>query len=383
MKFYEQEQERAARGWKIAFVASVLLNLVFGAYFLVGHTCRPDAEPRVVADVTPTVPTPTPTAAPTDAAMPDPAVVTPPPPPGELVPATPATAAATAPAVPVPASAAPAVAIPTAPAATPDPTYRTFCRKVTESLYGTFRAALPEKEAEWLSAYFARVMVWNIDIQRAVQKSDEIRVLYQMDGPPEKMVVPALEFRGTSGTVVRAVRYKAPGDAFPRYFDENGSEIEQRLRDSPIHDWEQITELFAGPRRHHGMDFKAPIGTPVYAPFAGRVVKKNWNWRANGNCLELEFPGKPFRAIFLHMDRIEEAIEAGTAVKAGQEIGHVGNTGHVTAPHLHYQLEIGDRPVDPMKQHATYRRVLTEAEKTAFRAATAPLVTRLAALTCP
>jgi len=130
------------------------------------------------------------------------------------------------------------------------------------------------------------------------------------------------------------------------------------------------------------MDFKAPIGTPIFSPFNGTVVRKNWNWRANGNCLELAFPGKQFHAFFLHMDRISRDIGAGTEVKAGEEIGRVGNTGHVTAPHLHYQLEINDRPVDPMKMHSTYRRFLKPEERPAFVEATRDVLKQLDTLKC-
>ena len=388
MRFYEEERERRALGWKIAFVASLILNIVLGGFvYLTRGGSRPARETAAVAVARPAVPTTQPApAVPEIPAQAPEAVPAPAAPPEVAAAAAPANApveanaaTGTAPAAatpPVP-SAAPTAPVPAAPGIT-----RTFCRKVTESLYGTFLGALPEKEAEWLSAYFTRVMVWNMNIQHDVQKGDQIRVFYQMDGPPETMVVFAMDFRSAAGKVVRAVRYKAPGDAFPRYFDASGQEIELRLKDSPIHDWEQITELFGGPRKHHGMDFKAPVGTPVYTPFDGRVVKKNWNWKFNGNCVEIEFPGKRFNGLFLHMERVEDGIEPGKAVKAGQAIGRVGNTGHVTAPHLHYQIDIDKKPVDPMKMHATFRRKLAEAELKAFRETTAPVFKQLDAITC-
>jgi len=218
MEFYHQKQEREVKVWKIAFVISLLINLSIGGYLLYGHmkgsksmlTSAPVLETQTAAKTA-----------------------------GGVVPASNGTTAS-------PASAATTdtdggtIAAEQNQAATV-PGLKTFCQKVTQSLYATFRDALPETEAEWLSAYFTRVMAWNMDMQREVQKGDEVRVIYQMDGLPETMVVTAMEFRSKAGKVIRAVRYKAPGDAFPRYFDDMGAEIELRLKDSPIHDWEQIT----------------------------------------------------------------------------------------------------------------------------------------------
>ena len=85
------------------------------------------------------------------------------------------------------------------------------------------------------------------------------------------------------------------------------------------------------------MDFKAPVGTPVYMPWAGTVKRVNWNWKYNGNCLEISTPdGKLVR--FLHLQELDGSLKAGMKVKAGQRIADSGNTGRSFAPHLHYEL---------------------------------------------
>ena len=101
------------------------------------------------------------------------------------------------------------------------------------------------------------------------------------------------------------------------------------------------------------MDFKAPIGTPVVAPFDAKVTRANWNWKSNGNCVELRYPDGAV-AKFLHLS--ENRVEPGDTVKAGDIIALVGNTGRSTAPHLHYQVEVGNKIVDPLDYHGTVRR---------------------------
>ena len=116
------------------------------------------------------------------------------------------------------------------------------------------------------------------------------------------------------------------------------------------------------------MDFKTPVGTPVKAPFTGVVRRKNWSFRCNGNCVELEEAGGKHRhALFLHMEELPRSLKVGDRVTAGTVMGRSGNSGHSFAPHLHYQLEAADeRVLDPYESHRTYRRSLPAAQRAAF-----------------
>ncbi|MCK6545596.1 M23 family metallopeptidase [Myxococcota bacterium] len=171
-----------------------------------------------------------------------------------------------------------------------------------------------------------------------------------------------------------AVSYQATGQDFPRWYTDDGQEVELRLKEGPIDTYEQVTSLINDGRRHKGVDFKAPVGTPVKAPFDGVVVKKNWGARANGNCLWIEGP-KGITTKMLHLERIDPSVKVGGRVKKGQVIATSGNTGRSTAPHLHYQLENGKRLVDPFKFHGTYRTGLPADEAEKARAALARLAT--------
>jgi murein DD-endopeptidase MepM/ murein hydrolase activator NlpD len=131
-----------------------------------------------------------------------------------------------------------------------------------------------------------------------------------------------------------------------------------------------VTSLIRDGRRHKGMDFKTPVGTKVKAPFDGVITRKNWNWRSNGNSLELaESGGKGRKAFFLHLSELPKTIKVGDRVKAGEVLADSGNTGRSFAPHLHYQvMAAGGRVLDPLETHDTYRRALDAAEKAGLEA---------------
>src|SRR5690606_40985555 len=102
------------------------------------------------------------------------------------------------------------------------------------------------------------------------------------------------------GQTFEAWRYQARGEEFPRYYDRQGREVEIRLESSPIERYEQITSLLRDGRGHQCMDFKAPVGVPVVAPFAAVVTRVNFNQRINGRCVEME-DAKGRRISFLHL----------------------------------------------------------------------------------
>jgi murein DD-endopeptidase len=137
----------------------------------------------------------------------------------------------------------------------------------------------------------------------------------------------------------------------------------------PIADYEQVTSLLRDGRGHKGVDFKAPVGTQVVSPVDGVIVRRNWHWRANGNCLEIKDSASGRHVIFLHLEEVPREMQPGRAVHKGEPIALSGNTGHTTAPHLHYQLmSPDDRVLDPFKIHKIEHRKLEVAQLPAFQA---------------
>ena len=232
------------------------------------------------------------------------------------------------------------------------------------------------RRGDILCAHAARILYWKLDLRRDLRFGDRIAVAYEWPKGAKEPVILALKFSGKKE--IEAYRFKADGDEYPSYFDPQGVEIPARLVDSPIAGYEQITAFFGerrGRKRHLGIDFKAPVGTPVRSPFDGVVTRKNWNWRANGNSVEIKIDGKDMYAIFLHLDKIK--VKVGDRVKKGDIIAASGNTGKTTAPHLHYQLDVVKngrrRSIDPLKYHELYRKKLQGDELARFRSLAAPL----------
>ncbi len=219
-----------------------------------------------------------------------------------------------------------------------------------------------------LAQVVTRTLVWWVDVPGDIRRGDTMDVLYEVR-PGEEPLVHAVRFTSNkTGQTHRAYRFQASGDNNPRYYLPSGEELELRLEHSPLDDYEQVTSLLRDGRRHKGVDFKTPVGTLVKAPFTGIVRRKNWSFRYNGNCIELEeVGGKHRRALFLHMDELPRSLKVGDRFAVGSVLGRSGNSGRSFAPHLHYQLETGDeRVLDPYESHRTYRRSLAASQRAAF-----------------
>ncbi|MFA7585804.1 MAG: M23 family metallopeptidase [Novosphingobium sp.] len=111
---------------------------------------------------------------------------------------------------------------------------------------------------------------------------------------------------------------------------------------------------------HAGLDFRGPIGTPIYAAAKGKVsfagVRQGY-----GNCVEIDH-GNGLTTRYAHMSRF--AVRTGQAVEAGAAIGGIGNTGRSTGPHLHFEVRINDRPVNPRPFLETAPHVFEETRDT-------------------
>lgn len=283
----------------------------------------------------------------------------------------PAAAALTQAPAPV-AAAAPAPAPAAAPAPPPppaDPLKQAGLERVDVKIDGPLESALDDAVGRPLGPQLAQVvtraLVWWVDVPSDLRRGDRLEILFQRRGE-EEPALHALRFHsGKLEKVLRAYRYQAPGDAHPRLYQPAGDELELRLQKSPLDDYEQITSLIKDGRHHAGVDFKTPFDSPVKATFSGVVTRKNWNWRANGNCLEISEAAGSHRALFLHLDELPKTVRVGQRVELGEVVAKSGNSGHSFAPHLHYQLMRGETDVlDPFQEAQTYRRSLLADQKT-------------------
>lgn len=240
--------------------------------------------------------------------------------------------------------------------------WRLVSADLNQSISHTLQGVDAEN-GEALSQTFARLMVWDVDLRRDLMRGDRVEVSYRPLSAAEMDISVAKLHSQKQGRTVSAYKWQAPGDAFASYWHEDGLEIPYRLKNGPLHDYEQITSLLKDRPTHRGMDFKTPTGTPVFSPRAGVVTRVNWNWGSNGNCVEVRYDDGVM-AKFLHLS--ENQVAEGDHLTAGQQIALTGNTGHSTAPHLHYELARGGQVLDPIDYHGAERRQLTPEALAAF-----------------
>ncbi len=107
----------------------------------------------------------------------------------------------------------------------------------------------------------------------------------------------------------------------------------------------RIDPIYKDRRAHLGLDFSAPMGTPIYATADGRVVDAGYNTGGFGNRVVINH-GYGYETLYGHMVRIKARV--GEMVKRGEVIGYVGNSGKSTAPHCHYEVHKKGIPVDPI-----------------------------------
>ncbi|MFT3914436.1 MAG: M23 family metallopeptidase [Anaeromyxobacteraceae bacterium] len=360
---------------RLAFLA-VLVGAALGAGFWLGRATAP-------ASISAAAPTPqaAASAASSPAAIPGTLAA----PPGQAV-----APPAAAPAQPAPLAAAPAQ--PASAAAAPPaaaPTSGRLVATIQGPLEEAVARAIPPADrdlAEQLTQVVNRLLVWDLRVSREAVRGDRLEVLYRRAGTvvadgaarPEPVVLAARYASQKLGRTLEAWRFQAPGEAWPRYYRTDGHELEERLVDAPLDDYDQVTSLLRDGRRHEGVDFRTPVGTPVKAPFDGVLERKNWNWRANGNCLELRDVATGRVAKFLHLDELPKDLKPGARFAKGAPIARSGNSGHSFAPHLHYQLEdASGRVLDPFEIHRTTRRALPDAARPAFDAERARLAAAL------
>jgi len=220
-----------------------------------------------------------------------------------------------------------------------------------------------------LTQVVVRALSWWVGVPGDFRRGDLVDVLFE-ERAGEEPLVHAVRLRsGKLSRYFRAYRYQPSGARFARFYQPDGSELEQRLEASPLDEYEQITSLLRDGRGHKGVDFRVPVGTPVKATFDGTITRRTWAFKANGNSLEVKEDGGQHRAaVFLHLAELPDESRVGLAVKRGQVIARSGNTGHSMAPHLHYQLAGPGQPVLDPFAGATTRRALPAEERTSFDA---------------
>ncbi len=219
-----------------------------------------------------------------------------------------------------------------------------------QSLYETaLKQGLPKALIEPLVRIFAN----DADFQRATAPGDAMEAFYSdpddLDPRPE-LLLATLTVRGQT---FKYYRFRTPDDNMVDYYDENGRSTRKFLLRKPIGEGEMTSPFgmryhpilhFA--RMHTGVDWAAPVGTPIYAAGNGVIIMAQWD-AGYGRRIEIQH-ANGYVTTYNHMSGFARGIAPGVHVSQGQTIGYLGDTGLSTGPHLHYEVIINGNFVDPM-----------------------------------
>lgn len=228
--------------------------------------------------------------------------------------------------------------------------------KVGSSLYA---AAKDNQVPDYIIAELTRVFSYDVDFQRQVKPNDTFEVFYgnPFTGSSTKRKVlhyAQLTLDGVTKTYYRYVNADGQVD----YLDENGKSASKALLKTPVAG-SKLTSgfgmrkhpLLGYTKMHTGVDFGVPYGTPIRSAGAG-VVEIAGRHGAYGVTVEIKHNNK-FETLYAHMSKLADGIRTGKKVNQGQIIGYVGATGRATGPHLHYEVRVAGRPMNPLKVKAT------------------------------
>jgi murein DD-endopeptidase MepM/ murein hydrolase activator NlpD len=226
------------------------------------------------------------------------------------------------------------------------------------SLEGAIAATwVSRADAINLAQKLAEIFAWDIDFAADLRVEDALDVLVEQRFLEGEFVgfgdVLAASLK-VNGRTYEAVRFARAGGS-TAYFRPGGESLQRAFLRSPVN-YSRISSRFTYRRLHpvlnvvrphRGVDYVAPLGTPVHATAAGTIVYAGRNGQA-GNHVRIRHGGS-YNSGYLHLQRFAPGLKVGDAVEQNQVIGYVGATGLATSAHLHYELERGGERVDPLE----------------------------------
>jgi len=218
---------------------------------------------------------------------------------------------------------------------------------------------------------FVRIYSYDVDFQRKVQNGDTFDVLYAEDESGEGRNEVRYASLTVGGDTKKYYRYQTTDDGAYDYYDDSGKSAKKFLVRKPVAIGlmrsgfgERHHPLLRYMKMHTGVDWAAPYGTPIFAAGNGAIdeigVKGGY-----GKYVRIRH-ANGYQTAYGHMTAFARGLNVGSKVRQGQVIGFVGSTGLSTGAHVHYEILINDRFVDPMKVKLPRGRVLEGATLALF-----------------
>jgi murein DD-endopeptidase MepM/ murein hydrolase activator NlpD len=226
--------------------------------------------------------------------------------------------------------------------------------RLYQSIYET---ALRNKVPANVIEDMIRIYSYDVDFQRKVQPGDSFDVFYAGEDEgstiTEKNEVLFASLT-VGGETKKYYRFQTPDDSVVDFYDETGKSAKKFLVRKPVNN--AIMRSGFGGRRHPilgyvkmhtGVDWATPYGTPIFASGNGVVEKVGWEG-GYGKYVRIKH-NNGYETAYGHMSAYAKGMEPGKRVRQGQVIGFVGSTGMSTGAHVHYEILVNGRFVDPMR----------------------------------
>ena len=226
--------------------------------------------------------------------------------------------------------------------------------RLYQSIYET---AMRNKVPAAVIEDMIRIYSYDVDFQRRVQPRDSFDVFFSGEDEgatiTEKNDVLFASLT-VGGETKKYYRFQTPDDSVVDYYDETGKSAKKFLVRKPVSN--AIMRSGFGGRRHPilgfvkmhtGVDWATPYGTPIFASGNGVIEKAGWEG-GYGKYIRIKH-NNGYETAYGHMSAFAKGMEPGKRVRQGQVIGFVGSTGMSTGAHVHYEILVNGRFVDPMR----------------------------------
>ncbi len=209
-----------------------------------------------------------------------------------------------------------------------------------------------------LAVELSDIFAWTVDFF-GLQKGDSFKVIYEELSIEGKSLgagrIYGAQFN-SSGYTVTAVPFIQDGKE--SYFDVDGKSLRKAFLKAPLQ-FTRISSRYSSSRMHpilrirrphYGVDYAAPVGTPVHAVGDGKIISATTE-NGSGKMVKIRH-NSVYETAYLHLSRFGEGVTPGAFVKQGDIIGFVGTSGLSTGPHLDFRFYLNGTPVDPLKVDA-------------------------------
>ncbi|MCX6228985.1 MAG: peptidoglycan DD-metalloendopeptidase family protein [Bacteroidia bacterium] len=223
---------------------------------------------------------------------------------------------------------------------------------ITSSLWNAMKAS---NISPLLAVQLSDIYAWTIDFF-AIQKGDQFTVIYDEDFVNGESIGLGKIYSASfsqGGVVFYAIRFAQDDEV--SYFDQKGNSLRKSFLKAPLK-FSHISSRFSNNRMHpilrivrphHGVDYAAATGTPVYTIGDGTITQKSYQATGGGNMVKIRH-NSVYETSYMHLSKYASGLKVGARVRQGEVIGYVGATGLASGPHLDFRVYMGGSPVDPL-----------------------------------